>query len=96
MLPLRLSESHWQISGPAAAPRPVAVRVLTLRHRRWVPSHWKVLGNEQADRIAKRANNLNIVTNIRNVKSDMLSNIKKRHWQQQYDTYPAYTIKDKI
>ncbi len=64
MLPLRLSESHWQISGPAAAPRPVAVRVLMLRHRRWVPSHWKVLGNEQADRIAKRANNLNIVTNI--------------------------------
>lgn len=65
----------------------------------WIPSHCNVFGNEHADRIAKRASNLNTVTNIRNTKNDMLSNVKRKlkiHWQQQYDTYHAYKIKDNI
>ena len=65
----------------------------------WISSHCNVFRNEQADRIAKRASNLHTVTNYKCPKSDMLSNIKRQlkvHWQNLYDTYQAYKIKDKI
>ena len=64
----------------------------------WIPSHCGVLGNEQADRIAKRATD-EFITEIKIPKLDMLRIIKNKiykHWQTKFNQINSYKIKDKI
>ena len=64
----------------------------------WIPSHCGVLGNKQADRIAKRAINKHI-TEIKIPKLDMQRMIKcniSKHWQTNYNSVIFYKIKSKI
>ena len=64
----------------------------------WVPSHCNIFGNEQADRIAKRALNLHIITNIKNPIKDMIKTVKKNikcKWSDVFNSYNFYKIKDK-
>ena len=65
----------------------------------WLPSHCNILGNCQADRIARRAIDLNTITNMKCPKTDMLKFIKKNirvHWQHQYDSYDFPRFKENI
>ena len=65
----------------------------------WVPSHCGIFGNEQADRIAKRALSLRNITDIKLPRIDFLSFVRKRislYWQRMYDLYPFYKLKDEI
>ena len=64
----------------------------------WIPSHCGVLGNEQADRVAKRATD-EPITEIKIPKLDMLRIIKTKinqYWQNNFNYITTYKIKDKI
>ena len=65
----------------------------------WLPSHCNILGNDQADRIARRSLDLHAISNMKCPKSDMLTILKKNiraYWQQEYDTYHFYKCKDYV
>ena len=65
----------------------------------WIPSHCKIYGNEQADRIAKRSLNLHSSIDIKIPKFDLLRIIKNKiykKWQQEFNQIPIYKIKSNI
>ena len=65
----------------------------------FTPSHCNVFGNDQADRIARRATNLNIIENIKVPKIDLMRQIKNKiitSWQSDFNQIPLYKIKDTV
>ena len=65
----------------------------------WIPSHCNVLGNEQADRIAKRSLELNTIKNINIPRKEFMKAYKiliYNQWQRQYDLLDKYKIKEKL
>merc|ERR1712121_162399 len=65
----------------------------------WIPSHCNVLGNEQADRIAKRSLNLADITNINIPRAELMKQAKKniiKEWQREFDLINTYKVREKI
>ena len=84
----------------------IITRILNILHHSslninlcWIPSHCNVLGNEQADRIAKRSLNLAEITHIDTPRKEYMKKVRKKiikEWQREYDLINTYKIREKI
>ena len=84
----------------------IITRILNILHHSslninlcWIPSHCNVLGNEQADRIAKRSLNLVEITHIDTPRKEYMKKVRKKiikEWQREYDLTNTYKIREKF
>ena len=85
---------------------PLLTRILIiLRHSSlvitlcYIPSHCNVFGNDQADRMAKRAINSHNIVDLKVPKIDLMKQVKRRivaSWQSEFNQTPLFKIKDTI